>query len=119
MIEAYEQILCRVEDLPELGSRGFLFQDGQDQVYAVCKNGGIYVYLNLCPHERQPMGLRKDKHLNADKTEIICFAHGVHFEIETGECTEGVCEGQFLIRVPHRIEDGCLVIGRELPPDRH
>lgn len=119
MIADHEQIICRVDEIEDPGARGFLPGERQDQVFVVRRDGGIYVYLNLCPHQAQALELRKDHYLNAAKTEVICYAHGAHFDIASGECIDGVCEGQFLIEVPHRIEDGQLVIGRELPAYRH
>ena len=53
--------------------------------------------------------------LHRDGHDIVCYAHGAHFSIDTGECIEGVCLGEFLIRVPARVENGMILIPLALP----
>jgi nitrite reductase/ring-hydroxylating ferredoxin subunit len=53
--------------------------------------------------------------LSANGSEIICYAHGAHFSIDSGECINGVCKGQFLIPLPARVDNGMILIPLELP----
>ncbi|MGC3983054.1 MAG: Rieske (2Fe-2S) protein [Steroidobacteraceae bacterium] len=110
-----EQVLCRLEDLPEGKSKGFLPIRREDQVFAVRKGDQVHVYMNSCPHEWAPMDFRKDYFLSGDGSDIVCYAHGAHFTIEGGVCTAGPCVNQELLKVPFRIEDGAIVISLELP----
>ncbi len=110
-----EQILCQLEDIPEGKSRGFLPIRREDQVLAVRKGDEVFVYMNSCPHEWVPMDLRKDYFLTGNGEEIMCYAHNAHFTIETGFCTTGPCINKELIKVPHRIENGAVIVPLELP----
>lgn len=115
MVADHEQILCRMNDISDPGSRGFLPYESADRVFAVRKGLEIFVYLNICPHQIQPMEFMRHQFLNSEKTEIMCFAHGAHFDIRTGECIKGMCEGYYLTPISSRIENGAVVIPRSLP----
>ncbi|KAF1021574.1 MAG: hypothetical protein GAK30_01793 [Paracidovorax wautersii] len=94
--------LCRLDQLPVPGqARGFDLDGlGRDQVFVVCKAGGVHAYLNACPH--WPMATlpwRKDAYLDTTGNYIMCHGHGARFSIEGGECVSGPCVGQHLTAV--------------------
>jgi nitrite reductase/ring-hydroxylating ferredoxin subunit len=99
--------LCRIEELPDGDSRGFdPMGTGQDTVIVIRQRNRVYAYKDACPHYgTSPMAWRKDAYLNADRTRIVCSAHGAQFDITTGACTLGPCLGQSLIAVPTTIND--------------
>jgi nitrite reductase/ring-hydroxylating ferredoxin subunit len=90
--------LCALDDVPEGTSRGFdPWSDGYDTMLVVRHGGRLYAWRDACPHFGDtPMAWRKDSYLNAERTRIVCAAHGAQFEIETGKCTLGPCLGQSL-----------------------
>ncbi|MEQ5807822.1 Rieske 2Fe-2S domain-containing protein [Alteromonas sp. NFXS44] len=98
--------LCGFHDIPEGEARGFLYLEGHPQIFVVRRENQLYGYLNQCPHNLIPMEFKKDHFLNADKSKIICFAHGAHFEIQTGYCDKGICQGDYLTAIELTIEDG-------------
>jgi nitrite reductase/ring-hydroxylating ferredoxin subunit len=53
--------------------------------------------------------------LSANGSEIVCYAHGAHFSIDSGEYIDGVHMGRFLIPVPARVDNGMILIPLELP----
>ena len=116
MICADEQILCTLAELPDGGARGFL-PDGhrEDRLFAVRRGMAVYVYLNTCPHNWRPLDWAKDRFLACPGGDIVCFAHGAHFDVPSGECIAGVCQGDHLIPVPVRCEEGQLIIPAVLP----
>jgi nitrite reductase/ring-hydroxylating ferredoxin subunit len=109
-------LLCRLADLPDGESRGFdPAGAGRDTLFAVRRGMAVYVWRNACPHDGQsPMAWRRHAYLNADRSRIVCHAHGALFAIDTGICELGPCVGQRLsvvravvdadgfVRVPHR-----------------
>jgi len=116
MSEATERLLCRVSDIPDGGARGFAPDTGgNDKLFAVRRGAAVYVYLNTCPHNWRPLDWAKDKFLACPGGDIVCFAHGAHFDVASGECTAGICEGQYLISVPARIANNEVLIPTELP----
>ena len=46
--------------------------------------------------------------MNMDKTRILCATHGAAFEIETGSCVSGPCEGDSLTPYPVTVVDGVV-----------
>ena len=109
-----EHVLCRLDELPEGGSRGFDPQArGQASVFAVRRGGALHVYADSCPHHGTPMAWRRDAYLNAAGDRIVCAAHGAQFEIDTGLCVLGPCLGDRLSPVPWRIAGGELLIAAD------
>jgi nitrite reductase/ring-hydroxylating ferredoxin subunit len=112
---SHERVLCRLEDIPDGRARGFLPERREDRLFAVRRGGRVVVYINSCPHNWRPLEFAQDQFLSGDGREIVCYAHGAHFSIDSGECIAGVCEGEFLIAVPSRIDDGMIIIPLQLP----
>jgi len=112
---AGERVLCRLQDIPDGQARGFLPLNREDQLFVVRRGATVKAYVNSCPHNWRPLDFAQDRFLSADGRDIVCYAHGAHFSIDTGQCTDGVCIGQCLIAVPARIEDGMILIPTELP----
>ena len=94
--------LCRLDELPDGDSRGFdPLGKGQATVFVVRQGDAAYAYRDACPHYGStPMAWRKDAYLNADRTRIVCSAHGAQFDIASGACTLGPCLGRSLSVVP-------------------
>jgi len=110
-----ERALCRVDDVPDGGARGLLRRGNDDLVFAVRRGDDVRVWLNDCPHEHRPLEYRQDRFLAADASHIVCYAHSAHFDLDTGLCFAGPCEGRRLTAVPSRIEGGQVWIAPELP----
>lgn len=106
-----ERILCRLEDIPEGGAKGFPAAPGGFMgLFAVRKDGRVHVYVNSCPHIGLPLEPIPDRFLDAKRQAIICSAHGARFRIEDGFCTSGPCIGEALEAVPVQIEDGQVIV---------
>ncbi|MDZ5111371.1 Rieske (2Fe-2S) protein [Pseudomonas putida] len=111
-----EQLLCRLEDVPDGGARGLLREGRDDRVFAVRQGNEIFVWLNDCPHNHRPLDYRQDKFLSGDNQHIVCFAHSAHFDIRAGRCFAGPCIGEHLTPVPSRVAaDGTVWISQNLP----
>ena len=110
-----ERVLCRLEDIPDGQARGFLPVNRDHRLFAVRRGGSVYVYLNSCPHNWRPLDFAPHRFLSADGRDIVCYAHGAHFSISSGECIAGVCLGQSLIAVPARVAGGMILIPLQLP----
>jgi nitrite reductase/ring-hydroxylating ferredoxin subunit len=95
-------LLCRLDDLPDGGSRGFdPDRRGRDVLFVVRQGQKVHGWLDACPHiDGAPMAWRKDAYLSADRSRIVCHAHGAQFDIATGACLHGPCKGQSLTAVP-------------------
>lgn len=103
--------LCPAEAICEGQARGFdPSNTGADTVFALRRGGIVRLYRNRCPHQDVPLEYRKDRFLSANGERIICFAHGAHFEPDTGLCVHGPCFGQSLEALAYSVVEGWLWI---------
>ncbi len=104
--------LCRVDEVPERGARGFRFGSGTDvrAVIVVRQDGTLHGYVNSCPHLGTPLDFLPDRLLDRDGRHLLCSTHGARFRIADGFCVEGPCAGRSLERLALRIEDGELLV---------
>jgi nitrite reductase/ring-hydroxylating ferredoxin subunit len=104
--------LCDLDAVPEAGAKGF--EVGSDSVFAVRRDGRIYLYRNRCPHRGVELNWLEDQFLDRDGTLIQCALHGALFVIESGECVAGPCLGQRLTPVPFEVVEGRIEIRLEM-----
>ncbi len=90
--------LCRLEEIPDPGSRGFRVNiDGQETaVFIVHQGGSVSAFRNSCPHTGVNLEWVPDQFLDSENCHIQCSLHGALFEVQTGICIRGPCAGQSL-----------------------
>jgi nitrite reductase/ring-hydroxylating ferredoxin subunit len=86
--------LCAPNELAEGQSRGFVIED--EKLFAVRKDGQVFVYRNRCPHKGISLEWLPDQFLDPSACLIQCATHGALFLIDSGECVAGPCAGQSL-----------------------
>jgi nitrite reductase/ring-hydroxylating ferredoxin subunit len=96
--EVLGRVLCRTDEIPEGGGRGFVFGSGETQqrVFIVCHQGALYAYRNACPHVGTPLDWVADRFFDPSGTLLQCATHGAQFRIEDGTCVAGPCAGKRL-----------------------
>jgi nitrite reductase/ring-hydroxylating ferredoxin subunit len=104
-------VLCRIDDIPDGGSKGFPPPPGGfTGLFAVRQGNEVHVYVNSCPHIGTPLDWMPDRFLSADGSHIICATHGAEFRIGDGECVYGPCKGDRLEAVMIQINDGTVFV---------
>jgi nitrite reductase/ring-hydroxylating ferredoxin subunit len=103
--------LCSLDAIPDPGAREFrAMVDGETRrVFVVRKGGEVFGYVNSCPHVGAPLNLEDDKFLDLLQTSILCANHFALFNVETGLCTRGPCNGRSLQSFPVEVTDGQVV----------
>ena len=101
--------LCQVDDIQEGTSKGFTLPD-KKSVFAVKRDGEIFIYQNSCPHLGVELEWLEDQFLDNEGVLIQCSTHGALFVIETGDCVSGPCVGKALQPVPFHIKEGTIFI---------
>jgi nitrite reductase/ring-hydroxylating ferredoxin subunit len=103
-------VLCHLDELADPGARGFTFGEGtgRREVFVVRRGAEVFAYVNSCPHQGTPLDFLPDRFLTRNGQEILCSTHGARFEIATGKCVLGPCEGLSLRRVAIAVEDGAV-----------
>ena len=99
-------ILCHHDEIAEGKSKGFQIAD--TFLFVVKKYGEIYVYENTCPHLGIQLEWQPDEFLDSDASIIQCSSHGALFNIESGECLLGPCQGQSLTKIDFSLRDGLI-----------
>ncbi|MGQ0665346.1 MAG: Rieske (2Fe-2S) protein [Pseudomonadota bacterium] len=103
--------LCRLDDLPDPGGKGFtLDRPGGRDIFIVRRGGRVFGYVNSCPHVGTTLDWQPDTFLSSDQRFIQCSTHGAQFEIATGHCVAGPCKGDRLERVALALERGAVVV---------
>ena len=90
--------ICPVDDIEEPGCKGISVAG--EALFIIRQNGRFYVYRNRCPHLGIELNWLPDQFLNNDRNLIQCSTHGALFQITTGECLAGPCQGSWLEPVP-------------------
>lgn len=112
-------ILCRLDEIPMNTGKEFIFgkENGPFRMFVLKHLGEVLAYVNSCTHFQgvplnpNNIGNFIDKN---DSSLIYCGVHGSRFDIETGACVSGDCDGVGLESVPVKIEGDQIVIGTSL-----
>jgi len=111
LFEAETRALCRVEEIPDGGSKGFpAAPGGFTGLMAIRRGDAVHVYVNACPHVGTPLDWVPGRFLSLDGQHIICATHGAEFTIDTGLCVRGPCRGDSLEPVVAEIRDGTIYV---------
>lgn len=106
-------LLSNLEAIPLGGAKGF--EINGHKIFAINKQGKIFVYRNSCPHLGINLEWVENRFLDSSNSMIQCANHGALFVIESGNCVAGPCAGRKLQAITHRIENQDLFISlREL-----
>ena len=108
--------LCALSDLAEQEAMEMLVEGRQ--LFALRVDNHIYAYWNICPHMGIPLNWVPNRFLDFDKALIQCSSHGALFNIETGKCIAGPCNGESLTAVELRRDTDRYFIcaNQALPP---
>ena len=108
---APRRVLCRLDDIPDGGAKGFgPAPGGFTGLFALRRGAHVAVYVNACPHLGTPLDWTPDRFLSADGSRIVCATHGAEFRPEDGVCLRGPCLGARLEAVMIVIEDGAVLV---------
>mgnify|MGYP000905581166 CR=1 FL=1 len=102
--------LCRLDDLKATGAKGLTIRDGREIVVVETPHGPR-AYLNSCPHNQVTLEILPDRFLSADRSELVCTAHGARFLVTTGACVLGPCVGRSLTAIPIAVEGDRVMLG--------
>lgn len=103
--------LCRIDDIPDGGAKGFgPGPGGFTGLFAVRRGQEVVVYVNACPHIGVPLDWTPDRFLSGDGSRIVCATHGAEFRIGDGLCLRGPCLGDRLEAVMIQINDGVVLV---------
>jgi nitrite reductase/ring-hydroxylating ferredoxin subunit len=111
------RVICPLHELADPGARAFTLGEGEWPLrgFVVRRGGRVHAYVNHCPHAGFPLNWRPDQFLTPDAQMILCVMHGARFEIETGRCVIGPCEGLGLQALPVHVRNGYVLLDESVP----
>lgn len=108
------QALCRLDVIDDGGATAVdVCIDGTEQTLIVLRRGGqAHAYINVCPHAGRRLDWAPGRFLVKDGI-LVCAVHGASFQVDSGLCVGGPCQGDSLREVSVTVtSDGQVV----LPP---
>ncbi len=131
MAELY--VICRTSDIADSQAAGFVLvrkdESGAAQPWSILvtnKGNRFYGFENACPHEGARLDTRRGQFLDQEGNFLTCGHHRAQFDLDTGHCFIGPCQGQQLKPIELVIDDGDVCIsdatlaeedGLDLPDD--
>jgi nitrite reductase/ring-hydroxylating ferredoxin subunit len=109
-------VICRAIEIQEEEVRGFTLarMDGDNMVpYRLLitrKAGAVYGYENICPHGKERLDRIPGEFMDEEGNFLKCGQHGAMFDLDSGKCFIGPCQGQSLTPVKLYIDDGDICI---------
>jgi len=111
--------ICDRRDIRDRMGKSFplsrVWTDGKSRPWEVfiCRFGKqYYAYENACPHTGQRLDWQKNNFFEPNYLKVLeCGKHGAQFDVATGVCLNGPCEGERLKQIPCIVDedDVCLI----------
>lgn len=121
-------VICASDEVERGGARAFSLSridaSGGSRPFPIVvirTHDNAYVgYVNACPHEGVWLNIGSGDFFTQDRAFLKCGRHGATFEIDSGLCIDGPCNGNSLQPIALAVVDGevCLCGERLVEDDR-
>lgn len=74
------------------------------------KGNAFYGFENACPHQGSRLDTMPGEFLDDDGNFLTCGKHRAQFDLDTGHCFIGPCQGKSLTPIPLVIDDGDICL---------
>lgn len=110
-------VICRTEEIEDSEASGFVLMRAEDSgdaapypIIITRKGNNFYGFENACPHEGTRLDTQPGQFMDEEGNFLECGTHHAQFDIDTGKCFIGPCQGRSLTPVRLVIDDGdvCL-----------
>ncbi|MCP3367589.1 MULTISPECIES: Rieske (2Fe-2S) protein [Bradyrhizobium] len=117
--------ICNFKDIPSRQAMGFhlmiVDDDGNHQPWSIIVvrwGKKVLGYANKCPHSGVNLDWERNEFLDPYGIRLMCGKHGSTFELGTGRCVEGPCQGGALTPIALAVlDDDICVVGVHLVED--
>lgn len=112
-----ERVICPLHELADPGAKAFTLGSGDWPLrgFVVRRGDSVRAYVNFCPHAGFPLNWTPDGFLSPEVPLILCSMHGALFEIETGTCVAGPCDGKALRPLRVHVTRGYVLLADDVP----
>jgi nitrite reductase/ring-hydroxylating ferredoxin subunit len=109
--------ICSMKDIPSQKARGFhlirVAEDGTQRpwpIIVVRWGRRVFAYVNRCPHDGVNLDWERNQFLDPTGTRLMCGKHGALFDLGSGLCSEGPCQGRRLVPVALTVLDDDICV---------
>jgi nitrite reductase/ring-hydroxylating ferredoxin subunit len=109
-------VICRAVEVQEEEVRGFTLARMVEErlepwrLMIARKGGSFYAFENVCPHAGSRLDTVPGEFMDEEGNFIRCGKHGAMFDLDTGKCFIGPCQGEALTPIRLILDDGDLCI---------
>jgi nitrite reductase/ring-hydroxylating ferredoxin subunit len=109
--------ICSTYEIDDGGARGFVLarpdESGANKPWPILitrKGNNFYGFENACPHQGTRLDVVPGEFLDDDGNFLTCGKHRAQFDLDSGKCFIGPCQGKSLTPITLVIDDGdvCL-----------
>ena len=117
--------ICQNGEIEDGEAAGFLLMriesTGEPKPWPILitrKGNNFYGFENACPHKGEQLDVTPGVFLDEEGNFLTCGHHGAQFDLDTGKCFIGPCQGKSLTPITIVVDDGDVcVTGVELAED--
>ncbi|MBB4397124.1 Rieske 2Fe-2S domain-containing protein [Bradyrhizobium sp. ERR14] len=109
--------ICSFNDIPSRQAMGFHLMVVDDHgnhrpwsIIVVRWGKKVLGYANKCPHNGVNLDWERNEFLDPYGIRLMCGKHGSTFELGTGRCVEGPCQGRALTPIALAVLDGDICV---------
>jgi len=104
-------IFCALADIEDGRAKEFSYRAGDDvqEIFIQRMGDAVFAYVNSCPHAYIPLNITEGVFTEKSGKYFMCQNHGALFDIKSGECLAGPCNGQSLVNIEIDLKDGNII----------
>jgi nitrite reductase/ring-hydroxylating ferredoxin subunit len=110
-------VICRTVEIEDGEATGFVLMKAEESgdtapwpILISRKGNNFYGFENACPHEGTRLDTNPGSFMDEENNFIECGRHHAQFDIDTGECFIGPCQGARLAPIKLVIDDGDVCV---------
>jgi nitrite reductase/ring-hydroxylating ferredoxin subunit len=110
-------VICRTVEIDDGQASGFVLMRAEESgeiapwpILITRKGKQFFGFENACPHEGSRLDTNPGEFLDDDGNFITCGRHRAQFDLDTGHCFIGPCQGQRLTPIKLVIDDGDVCV---------
>jgi nitrite reductase/ring-hydroxylating ferredoxin subunit len=99
--------LCSIGEISEQGTEVWITEGVARRYLMLFRRGATVLgYHNVCPHQGRSLNFAPDRFHFTPEGWLMCAHHGACFDLDSGRCVDGPCEGAGLRPLKLEIRDG-------------
>jgi nitrite reductase/ring-hydroxylating ferredoxin subunit len=108
--------ICRTSDIPDSQAVGFVLARAEEKgskpwpILITRKGSKFCGFENACPHQGGRLDAIPGQFLDEDGNFLTCGRHRAQFDLDTGHCFMGPCQGQGLKSIEIVINAGDVCV---------